>query len=80
MHTSTTIAPSNVTSDFRAFCPPTRTIERKSAERVLVATFSDDERTIAPSRYAEEIAEFFDSRENRDLRALMGSNRAPFLS
>ena len=56
------------------------------APRVLVATIADAPSakraacTIETSAYRQEIEEFFDARENRELRTMMQRNRAPFLS
>lgn len=56
------------------------------ANATLVATIAtpQDARnaacTIETSNYREDLEAFFDDRENRSLRSMMQSNRAPFLS
>lgn len=62
--------------------PHVRTIDL-SRERVLRATIASDNGGTVTERVVvltDDEREFFDSRHNRDIRALMGSNRAPFLS
>jgi hypothetical protein len=49
---------------------------RQADERIVVATVSNDQRTILTA--AER--EYFDAPEHRETRRMMSANRAPFLS
>jgi hypothetical protein len=69
-----TIATATATTT-RTFLPNNESIGAGSTTRLTL-----DERNVITYGQERNAIEFFDSHRNRDIRAVMGSNRAPFLS